>query len=220
MPTLPSDARPLAERVYEQISSEIIEGHIAPGTALVQEQVATQYGVSRTPVRDVLTRLTHEGLATLVPGHGYVVNDLTDQDVSDVYEVRHVLETLAARKACGTHTPLQLLRLRGLVDESALLDPLDAHGLFQLSRQFHMALVEPCANDYLRSVLESVWNHPIQRRITMTYTQGPEHQAKVVSDHRRILAALTANDADTVAEVLRVCHDPSDRRTGPSVPQT
>ena len=214
MATLPNDARPLAERVYELISTEIINGQITAGSALVQEQIGSHYGVSRTPVRDALTRLTHEGLATLIPGQGYIVNNLTDQDVEQVYEVRRVLETLAARQACGMHTPLQLLRLRTLVDESELIDAEDAAELFRLSRQFHAGLVEPCRNSYLLGILDSIWAHPIQLRITMTYQQGREHQAKVVADHRRILHALTAVDVDAFAQALTACHDATDLRTG------
>lgn len=214
MPTLPNDARPLAERVYEQISTEIINGQIAAGSALVQEQIGTHFGVSRTPVRDALTRLTHEGLATLVPGQGYIVNNLTDQDVAQVYEVRRVLESLAAQQACGMHTPLQLLRLRGLIDESELLDPDDATELFRLSRKFHAGLIEPCPNSYLLGILDSIWAHPIQLRITMTYQQGREHQTKVVADHRRVLQALTDADVNGLTAALTACHDASDLRAG------
>lgn len=210
-----SDARPLAIQVHERISSDIIDGKFPPGSALVQEQVAAQYGVSRTPVRDALTQVAQEGLATLVPGQGYVVNDLTEKDVRDVYEVRYTLEALASRQACGKHSPAQLIRLRAMIDEFETLDPSNAQGVFLMGRQFHAALIEPCPNDYLRSTLAAMWAHPIQRRITMTYRQGPQHQAKLADDHRRILEALKTNDADTIVQVLRYCHDPSDHRPGP-----
>ncbi|MBO1268240.1 GntR family transcriptional regulator [Arthrobacter cavernae] len=204
------DTRPLAVRVYEQISSDIIAGTIEAGTALVQEQVAAQYGVSRTPVRDALTQLTLEGLATLVPGRGYIVNTLSPQDVKDVYEVRYTLESLAARQACGLHSPQQLVRLRGMVDEFETVDPADAEELFRMGAAFHAALIDPCPNTYLRNTLAAMWDHPIARRITMTYRQGPEHQSKVARDHRRILEALKTDDPDTIAEVLRYCHNPND----------
>lgn len=211
-----ADPRPLAVQVHERISSDIIDGKFPPGSALVQEQVAAEYGVSRTPVRDALTQVAQEGLATLVPGQGYIVNGLTEQDVEDVFEVRYAMEALAARQACGRHSPIQLVRMGATVDELAALDPSDAQALFLMGRQFHSALVEPCPNAYLRSMLAAVWAHPIQRRITMTYRQGPEHQAKVAADHRRILDALKSNDPDTIVELLRYCHDPADHRPGPA----
>ncbi|WP_423183373.1 GntR family transcriptional regulator [Arthrobacter sp. NyZ413] len=212
MATSTKDTRPLAVRVYEQISSDIISGTIQANTMLVQEQIAAQYGVSRTPVRDALTQLSLEGLATLVPGRGYIVNSLSAKDVEDVYEVRYTLEALAARQACGLHTPQQLIRLRAMVDEFETIDPNDAEELFRMGAAFHAALLEPCPNTYLRNTLAAMWEHPIQRRITMTYRQGAEHQAKIAQDHRKILEALKTNDPDTIAEVLRYCHNPKDDR--------
>lgn len=209
------DVRPLAVQVHDRISSDIIDGKFPPGSALVQEQVAAQYGVSRTPVRDALTLVAQEGLATLVPGQGYIVNELSDQDVRDVYEVRYALESIASRQACGKHTPTQMVRLRAMVDEFETLDPSDAKGLFLMGMQFHAALIEPCPNNYLRSTLATMWGHPIQRRINMTYPQGPSHQTKLAADHRRIIEALKANDPDAIVEVLRTCHDPSDHRPRP-----
>lgn len=206
----PKDLRPLAEQVYELITADIATGRISSGTALVQEQVAAQYGVSRTPVRDVLTRLSLEGLTTLVPGRGYIVNQLDESEVADVFDVRYALEALAVHRACGHYTPQQLLRMNNLTEEMAIIDPSDNLELFRLGQAFHIALVEPAGNSFLLSVLTSVWNHPIQKRITMTYRQGADYQEKVVDDHRRILEALRSEDVDRATELLRLCHDVTD----------
>ncbi|GAA4378793.1 GntR family transcriptional regulator [Paeniglutamicibacter cryotolerans] len=204
------DTRPLAVRVYERMASEIVDGTLKPGTALIQEHVAAQYGVSRTPVRDALTQVTLEGLASLVPGSGYVVNELTSQDVSNVFEVRYALEELAVRQAIGHHTPKQLVRLRALIDEFETIDPDDAEEQFQLGKDFHLALVGPCPNRYLRETLENIWAHPIQRRITRAYEIGPRHQAEIATAHRQILAALQSGDIDLIIRVLGYCHDSGD----------
>ncbi|MFD1211944.1 GntR family transcriptional regulator [Arthrobacter sp. GCM10027362] len=210
MSGLPNDLRPLAVRVYEQLSADIIHGVIKPGTALAQEQVAAQYGVSRTPVRDALTQLTLEGLTSLVPGRGYLVNELDDREVENVFEVRYALESLAVRRAIGSYTPQQLLRLGSLVDETEITDPADTEEMFRLGRAFHLDLVAPCGNDFLVGVLTSIWKHPIQQRITLTYRHGAGHRAKVVSDHRGIVQALKDKDADKAVGILRHCHDVSD----------
>lgn len=204
------DTRPLAVQVHEKIASEIVDGTLAPGTALVQEQVAAQYGVSRTPVRDALTQIVLEGLATLVPGSGYVVNDLTAQDVHHVFEVRYHLEQLACRQALGLHTAVQMVRLRALVDEFETVDPDDAEEQFRLGREFHLKLIEPCPNRYLVETLNAIWSHPIQRRITRAYKLGEEHQASIAKAHREILEAFAATDLDTIVSVLGYCHDPGD----------
>jgi GntR family transcriptional regulator, rspAB operon transcriptional repressor len=206
----PKDLRPLAEKVYDLITADIATGEIASGTALVQEQVAAQYGVSRTPIRDVLTRLTLEGLTTLVPGRGYVVNQLDESEIADVFDVRYALEALAVQRACGLYTPQQMLRMSTLIEETALIDPSDNLELFRLGQAFHIALVEPAGNSFLLNVLTAVWNHPIQKRITMTYREGEEYQNKLVDDHRRILDALKNKDANHAIELLRHCHDVTD----------
>ncbi|NKX52998.1 GntR family transcriptional regulator [Arthrobacter mobilis] len=210
MSALPHDVRPLAVRVHEQLSADIIRGVVKPGTALAQEQVAAQYGVSRTPVRDALTQLTMEGLTTLVPGKGYIVNALDEREVENVFEVRYALETLAVKRASGSYTPQQLLRLGSLVDETEIVDPADSAEMFRLGQAFHLDLVAPCGNDFLVGVLRSIWKHPIQQRITMTYRHGADHQAKVVGDHRSILQAIRDNDPDKAVEVLGRCHDARD----------
>jgi len=200
----------LAVRVYEQISADIISGTITPGSALAQEHIAAQYGVSRTPVRDALTQLTLEGLTTLVPGKGYIVNQLDEREIENVFEVRYALESLAVQRAVGSYTPKQLVRLKNLVDETEIVDPQDTDELFRLGRAFHLALVEPSGNDYLNGIITSIWNHPIQQRINMTYRQGPQHQAKVIHDHRSILQALKDQDIALAIDVLAHCHDVKD----------
>lgn len=210
MATEAHDTRPLAVRVHEKIASEIVDGTLKPGTALVQEQIAAQYGVSRTPVRDALTQVAMEGLATLVPGSGYVVNDLTAQDVHNVFEVRYALERLAMQQALGNHTPAQVIRLRALIDEFETVGATDAEEQFRLGKEFHIKLVEPCPNQYLRETLGNIWAHPIQRRITRAYQHGPEHQASVAQAHREILGALPLGDMETIIRVLGYCHDAGD----------
>ncbi len=104
------DARPLAEQVYERACDDIVNEVLAPGSQLVQDQLAAQYGVSRMPVRDVLTRLVHEGLADFIPGRGYFVKTLTDAEIMDVYETRREIEALAIRRFEGKYTPMELAR--------------------------------------------------------------------------------------------------------------
>lgn len=214
----PTIGQPLATRVYELLSQDIIAGRLAPGTPLVQEQLAARYEVSRTPVRDALSQLTNDGLALQVTGRGYFVNDLSRNDISDVFEVRYSLESLALRKAIGRHTPRHLARLRALVEESRLLSPGDSVGLFKLSAEFHLVLLEPCGNAYLLDVLTGVWDHPIQRRITLTYRQGRQHQDRIVADHESLIRAVREGDLELALQILRACHDPEDARGAPLAP--
>ena len=102
------------------------------------------------------------------------------------------------------------MRLRALIDEFETVDPTDAEEQFRLGKEFHLKLIEPCPNQYLRETLESIWGHPIQRRITRAYQLGPEHQASIAQAHRDILEALPARDMETIIRVLGYCHDAGD----------
>ncbi|MFL4476549.1 GntR family transcriptional regulator [Paeniglutamicibacter sp. MACA_103] len=112
----------------------------------------------------------------------------------------------SARQALGNHTRQQLVRLRALVDEYEALDPNEAEELFRLGLAFHSTLIEPCPNEYLRNMLHGIWVHPLQHRISTTYFFGPDHQAKVIGDHRRILEALANGDPAALESGLRCCN--------------
>lgn len=217
MGTEDAAGKPLAEQVYENVSRLIVSGELAAGEPLVQEKIAAQFDVSRTPVRDALTQLTTDGLATLVSSRGYFVTDLSRNQVEDVFEVRAALEELALRSAFGRHAPKDLLHLRTLAAEARLCSPTDGMEVFDVSLRFHRRLVEPCPNGYMLELLGSVWSHPVQRRIALTYTPGREHVERVASDHERIIDALEAHDLAKATEILRICHDPADERGGPIV---
>ncbi|MFD4606973.1 GntR family transcriptional regulator [Streptomyces sp. NPDC058440] len=197
----PRDTRPLGVRVYERLRDEIVSGSLEADATLVQEQVAERLGVSRTPVRDALNRLAHEGLVTWLPGSGYIVNALQPKDIAEVYQVRQSLETLALRLACGRHDRARLARLAAVIEEMADTDPADAAAQFELNRSFHRLLIEPCDNALLLRMIDTLWDHPVNRRITRSYVHEPGSVPVMVSEHRAILEAARAADGDGLARL-------------------
>jgi DNA-binding GntR family transcriptional regulator len=195
------DQRPLPVRVYEQLRDLIVTGELPEDFQLVQEQVAESLGVSRTPVRDALNRLAHEDLVTWNPGRGYLVNGLTSREIREVYGVRRTLELEAARLACGHHGPALLAHLTALIEEMAAADPTDASIHFELNRQFHRTLVEPCDNHLLLKMLDTLWDHPVNRRITRSYLHEAGSSSAMIAEHRELLAAAAANDERRLLEL-------------------
>ena len=195
------DGRPLAVRVYESLRDLIVTGELAAESQLVQEQIAESLGVSRTPVRDGLNRLAHEGLVTWVPGGGYVVNELTERDILEVYQVRLNLEMLATRLACGRHDAATLSRLNTVIEEMAAADPRDATRQFELNRRFHRTLIEPCDNHLLLKMLDNLWDHPVNRRITRSYVRDSDNVGLMVQEHRDLVAAASAADLERLLEL-------------------
>jgi len=197
----PRDARPLGVRVYERLRDEIVAGALAADVPLVQEQVAEKLGVSRTPVRDALNRLAHENLVTWLPGSGYIVNALQPHEITDVYQVRQSLETLALRLACGRHDQAQLARLTAVIEDMAAADPADSAAQFELNRQFHMSLSEPCGNALLLRMINALWDHPVNRRITRSYVHDAANVSLMVGEHRAILEAARAADPELLVRL-------------------
>ena len=91
--------RPLREIVYEELKREILVGEIAPGTRMMEIELADEMGVSRTPVREAIRKLEKEGLVTIEPRKGAYASDVSIKDMVDVLEVREDLEAMAAAMA-------------------------------------------------------------------------------------------------------------------------
>lgn len=198
------DARPLGHHVYERLRSMIVSHELAEDSQIVQERVAEELGVSRTPVREALNRLSQEGLVVWVAGVGYVVNALTDHDIDDIQQVRSALEPLAMSLAVGQHSPVSLATGRALIDEMAATDVGDVDAQFELNRRFHRTMSEPCGNPLLITMLDQLWDQPINRRITGAYVRVPGNVDRMVDEHLQILDAAASMDR---ARLMALVHD-------------
>ena len=194
----PRHGEPVAETVYRQVRDAIVDGAYPADSQLVQERIADGLGVSRTPVREALSRLAVEGLVTWVPRSGYTVNGLTDTEITDVFEVRQSLEVLALRHACGQLGRTHAARVRVLISEMVEADPTDAAAQFELNRRFHQAMIEPCRNRYLLGLLDQLWSNPVSRRITSSYIHDARNVDRMVGEHEQILQASLDNDLETL----------------------
>ena len=212
-PLPPADGRPLADRVEAALRRMIADGAAAPDEVLVQQQLAAQLGVSRTPLREALHRLAEDGIVERQPGGGFRVREVTAAQVSDVHQVRGHLELLAVMQSVGRHGRVDLAVLEDLIDEHAAADPTDANVQFDMNRRFHRAVIAPCSNAYLLETIDRLWDHPVHRQITRAYIEeAPGNAARMVTEHRELLAALVAGDTD---EAMRLSSDHIDAGYGP-----
>jgi len=104
--------RPLREIVYEELKTQILTGKIAPGTRMMEVELAENMGVSRTPVREAIRKLEKEGLVSIEPRRGAYASDISIKDMVDVLEVRQDLEAMAAAIAAQKATDDQKEELR------------------------------------------------------------------------------------------------------------
>jgi DNA-binding GntR family transcriptional regulator len=203
---LPNDARrldnePLSNQVYNVLRDAICVGSIQAHDHLVQNQLAEQLQVSRTPVRDALLRLAQEGLVKAVSARGFVVEPLTPHDILEVYELRRLLEVPVAAAAVPLLRAVDIAHLKDLNLEITTA-PQDGWKAYDLNRQFHSRLIETSPNRLVRSTLSDLWDLPIARRIFHQQVAKGFDAEEMAHGHVEIIAAVEARDAEALTAAL------------------
>lgn len=201
-PTItPLENRTLWERVHEHLRNEILAYRLPPGAELLEVALAESLGVSRGPVREALGRLSSEGLVTIRPRNGAVVRSLSKQEFIDTYQVREALETSALRLAVPRATADDLRALEAFTDEMALCARReDVEAYFGANRAFHYRLVEISGNRQLWKVYQQVAAQIGRYQLRSVALRGDLEVS--IAEHREILRALEARDADRAVRLL------------------
>jgi len=190
----PASDRPLREAVRDTLRSRIFEGHYAPGTRLVERDLAAEFNVSRLPIREALRMLRQEGLIRDRASRGSEVAGLSAKDVEDLFDVRESLEVLACRLAASRATEEDLKRLAGLLDDAerflAKGSILEAH---RANSEFHDAITAIANNNFLRSALE-----PLQGRMHWLFRHVSD-LPELIQEHRELYAAIASGDPERAA---------------------
>jgi DNA-binding GntR family transcriptional regulator len=191
----------LTDRIYQLLKDNIVRHRLEPGARLLDKEIAESLNVSRTPVREALSRLGAEGLVDIVPRRGAFVVNLSTKDVKDVYEVREVLEILAIRLAVPRLTDKDLVTLEKILDECTVaLERQDYLTCFELDRKFHDEIVRLSGNAKLAEV-----NTLLGGNIQTTrwrHCQDGYRQQLSLEEHRVVLDALVKRDADLAAKLV------------------
>jgi len=149
----------LKEEIFDVLHGKIIAGDVAPGDWLRQEDIATQLGVSMTPVREALDLLVSAGLAERVPYRGVRVPQPSADEIADAYSMRLLLEAAGARAAALNREQAQVDELKRILSQmKGLLSLDDISSLRQLSRQFHQSVIAIGGNSSLDKLFEMVMN--------------------------------------------------------------
>lgn len=186
--------RPLRETVRDALRTRIFEGHYAPGTRLVERDLAAEFSVSRLPVREALRMLRQEGLISDRGARGAEVSSLSPKDVEDLFDVRQSLEVLACRLAAKRATTADLARLKGLLDDAEAFlakgSVMEAH---RSNSEFHDAITAIADNNFLKSALE-----PLQGRMHWLFRHVSD-LPELIREHRDLYAAIASGDPDKAA---------------------
>ena len=185
----------LEEKVYFQLKEEILSGELASGTPLTEISLSQRLGVSRTPLRSAIHRLSEEGLVMTGANRGAVVVGITGEDVDDIYCIRMRLEGLAARLAAEAISEEGLSHLTDLVELSEFyISRGKCEKLRELDGEFHERIYSECKNRPLKSTLSQLHNKiKLYREISLSV---PGRLEESVKEHAAILKAIKDGNGD------------------------
>ena len=193
--------RTLRERVFEHLRDEILSGELPAGTELHEVGLASSLGVSRGPLREALGRLAAEGLVTITPRRGAVVTKLSKREFVEAYQVREALESLAVRLAVPRLTDAERRRLHDLSDDMVrLADDGDAQAFFEANRRFHQIIVAASGNERLQEMHRLLIAQMARLLARSQQLRGGLQQS--IAEHRAILEAVDAGDAERAARLM------------------
>jgi DNA-binding GntR family transcriptional regulator len=193
----------LHEAAYEQIKQEIIMLRFGPGSYLNEAQVSKTLGIGRTPVHQAINRLMLEGLVQIIPRKGFIVKAVSLDEILDIIDVRLLNETYCARLAATHADSKDIAELtENLRLSEAAMSSGDIDRQMMLDRAFHLVLSRASRNPVLGDLLRTL--HDRSLRFWFISLRSPAHHSAVRDEHRCILDALVARDADAAAEAIRL----------------
>jgi DNA-binding GntR family transcriptional regulator len=190
-----------ADVVYRTLYARVVSGELAPGTRLVEQEVADDMGVSRTPVREALRRLESDGVLKSEPRRGFVVFDLFEE-VLTIYLIRQALEGLAARMAAERVTLLQLRELDVFVKRmEQLCSAGDLEELGRVNFQFHQAINAIAGSSLLDRLIQQVTPAAVITGVMRSYDE--EALRRSLDEHHAIMKALWDRNGELAESLLR-----------------
>jgi DNA-binding GntR family transcriptional regulator len=192
------------DKAYSAIRSRILSGYYAPGAHLKEESVAVDTGVSRTPVREALRRLSTEHLVKFISKRGAYVANWSATDVDDIFRLRAMLEGYAAARAAGRITDAQIAELVECADRIEALatrrTPENIRRMLEWNQRFHRIIIDAAASERLGVMLSWLVEVPMLLR---TYDRfGDAELARSNHHHREIITALLHRDPDWARNVM------------------
>ncbi|MBE1533152.1 GntR family transcriptional regulator [Actinomadura algeriensis] len=179
----------------------IVSGELRPGQRVNQEDIAARVGLSVAPVREALRVLAQEGQLTYRPRRGYFVTELQFEDLSEIYQLRRILEARAARHALPKLDDAALRRIGEAARTCAAAAAAgDVAAELAANRTFHFAIIEAPGQPHVLRLIRLLWESTEVYRAM--YYNLPEERAASVDAHDRIIEAIHARDADRLVREL------------------
>ncbi|MBN1559341.1 GntR family transcriptional regulator [candidate division KSB1 bacterium] len=189
----------LTKRVYEELKKMILEGELNPGQKILQEKIAEQLGISRTPLLKALQMLEYELLVESIPRRGMYVKKLSAAEIIDIFYAREVLEGLAARLSAQKISENQIVQLRGLFDPFLQdKDNINFEAYEKADRRFHIMILKISDSTVLKR-LEMIGN-VLLIAYQASLVRPP---SETLSEHIAIIEAMSARNGDLAEKLCR-----------------
>ncbi|OOG44234.1 GntR family transcriptional regulator [Polaromonas sp. A23] len=189
--------------MYERVISAILDHRLPPGTKLVEDKLASAFGVSRTRIRPVLVRLANEQVVTLTPNRGATIAQPSEQEAREVFEARRLIEPRLVELFIARASKADILCLKQCIaDEDAARLAGDMRRAIRLSGDFHLHIAERAGHQTLGRILRELTSRT--SLILMTYSPAHAREREEATacgcrEHRALLDAITLRDAPEAA---------------------
>lgn len=190
-----------SDDAIDRLRDAILDGTYAPGTRLVQEELAASLGISRIPLREALRRLEGEGLVVISPNRGAIVRPLLTKDIVDLFDVRLALESLALERAAANYVDVRVETELWRNQARHAIAGHDLHALFHLDRDFHARLAAGSNNAHLVATLDRHWSQIM--RLMHTFFSTANYPPDVWPEHDAIAEAVAHGDPALAVTRLR-----------------
>ena len=188
----------LNQQVYETLRERVLRREPGPGAKLSLHELATELGVSRSPVHHALTRLVSEGLLSVKARRGYYMTPVTESTIGDGYDVRLALELHAAERSVGSANPRKLERFRTLMEESEAA--ISQEDWDAANAAFHEFQIDLAGNKMLSHTYRELSVNLMMQVIRGGRLEGGEYLAR---EHRAIVDAFDAGDLPQAQQAIR-----------------
>ncbi|MCI9174153.1 MAG: GntR family transcriptional regulator [Lachnospiraceae bacterium] len=192
---------PLRDVVFHTLREAILKGELKPGERLMELQLASKLGVSRTPIREAIRMLELEGLAVTMPRKGAEVARMTEKDMEDVLKIRKALDELAVGLACDNMTEEELKQLYVALknfEESTRSG--DVKQIAQADVEFHDSIYQAADNPKLVTMLNNLREQMYRYRVE--YLKNESIYPRLIEEHQGIYDGLKRKDKETVVEIV------------------
>jgi len=203
-----TEALPLTDAdMYERVISAILDHRLPPGTKLVEDKLASAFGVSRTRIRPVLVRLANEQVVTLTPNRGATIAQPTEQEAREVFQVRRLIEPSLVELFISEASDADMQRLQACIDdEEAARQAGDMRRAIRLSGEFHSLIAEVANHQTLARILREMTSRTSLILMTYSMAHGFEREDATscgCREHRALLDAIRLRDPREAARLMR-----------------